>query len=313
MRVVLITFGGRQCTLEILFHYILKYRAYIDEYRIFIATNIQSDLDYMSKFAEQNSEFVKLVYTYDKAGKKEDDKNRIWDNAYQQCQEEDTVYIKFDDDIVYFDETLFTNFLEYRSANPEIPLLYPTIINNAYFSWLLEKKGIYKPTNKGLVSNIGDTWPTTYARIKSQVMEYKDTPALKNKLKIGKITQLEEVLCPVGWGNLDYCVNLHRQFLEDLSANTLDKYKLGIIELKNRDPVSISCCSWVGATLKSITNQVGNVFDDEPWWCIWMPTWLNKNNLVYGDCIVAHYAYYKQRELGLDNTNILESYRKQMN
>lgn len=315
MKVVLITFGGRQCTLELLFHYILKYKVYIDEYRIFIATSIQSDLDYMVQFAEKNADFVKLVYTYDSTGGRENDKNRIWDNAYRQCQEDDTVYIKFDDDIVYFNESLFTDFLKYRIANPEIPLLYPTIINNSYFSWLLEKKGIYNSNNGK--SYIGDTWPKTYARIKSQIMECKDNATLKNKLKIGKITKIEEVLCPAGWGSLNYCVDLHRQFIKDLFIDTsigaIDKYKLGIIELSNRDPVSISCCSWLGSTLKSITDQIGHVFDDEPWWCIWVPTWLDKNNMVYGDCVVAHYAYYKQRELGLDNTNILESYKNIIN
>jgi hypothetical protein len=313
MRVVLITFGGRQCTLEILFYYILKYRSYINEYRIFIATNIKTDLDYMVEFKERNPEFVKLVYTYDEKGVIENDKNRIWDNAYRQCQEDDTVYIKFDDDIVYFDETLFTDFLNYRIANPEIPLVFPTIINNAYFSWLLEKKNIYNPVSMHLHSNIGDTWPTTYTRIKSQIIECKDNVSLKNKLKIGNLTKLKEVLCPVAWGSLDYCVNLHRQFLEDLSSGVLYKYKLGKMELSNRDPVSISCCSWIGSTLKSITNQVGNVFDDEPWWCVWMPTWLDKNNAVYGDCVIAHYAYYKQRELGLDSTSILDNYKKLIN
>jgi hypothetical protein len=308
MRVVLVTFGGRQCTLEILFPYILKYRAYIDEYRIFIATNIQSDLDYMTNFAQKNPDFVNLVYTYDKDGKLEDNKCCIWDNAYSQCQEDETVYIKFDDDIVYFDETLFTDFLKYRIAHPDIPLIYPTIINNAYFSWLLEKRGIYKPTSNS--SKIGDTWQKTYARIKPHIIKCNNNKTLQNKLKICDITRTEEVLCPAAWGTLDYCVDLHRQFLADLSNNQLYKYKLGTIELNNRDPVSISCCSWIGSTLKSITKQIGNVLDDEPWWCIWAPTWLDKNNVVFGDCIVAHYAYYKQRELGLDKTNILEGYKK---
>ena len=43
-----------------------------------------------------------------------------------------------------------------------------------------------------------------------------------------------------------------------------------------------------------------------------MPTWLNISNSVYGNCIVAHYAYYKQRELGLDKTDILDKYKNFM-
>ena len=301
MKTICLTFGGRECSLKILFKYILKYKFYIDEYRIYIATTIQSDIDYMKKFALEN-DFVKLVYVTNEHGEIIlNDKNRIWDEAYKQCQDEECVYLKFDDDIVYFDETLFTDFIKYRIEHEEAPLLFPTIINNSYFSWLLEQKKIYKPINK---SKIGDTWTITYNRIQPIINNNISNP----QLKIGKITVLGEVLCPSGWGNLKYCVDLHNQFLHDLNQKNIDKYKLGQFKLYDRHPISISCCAWLGKTLKKITEKVGNVFDDEPWLTIWMPTWLNNYNEVYGDCIVGHYAYYKQRELGLDNTDILDKY-----
>ena len=302
MKTVVLTFGGRECSLSILFKYILKYKGYIDEYRIYVATTIQSDIDYMKKFALEN-DFVKLVYIKNEDGEIIlNDKNRIWDEAYKQCQDEDCVYLKFDDDIVYFDETLFTDFIKYRIENEEATLLFTTIINNSYFSWLFEKKQIYTPVNNN--SNFGDTWKITYNRIKPIINAHVSNP----QLKIGKITALNEVLCPYGWGNLQYCVDLHNQFLRDLNNKNIDKYKLGQFKLEDRHPVSISCCSWLGKTLKKITLQTGNVFDDEPWLTIWMPTWLDTYNEVYGDCIVGHYAYYKQRELGLDNTDILDKY-----
>jgi hypothetical protein len=303
MKTIAITFGGRECSLSILFKYILKYRKYIDEYRIYVATIIQSDIDYMTQFA-LNNDFVKLVYVTDADGKIIlNDKNRIWDEAYKQCQEDDCVYLKFDDDIVYFDETLFTNFLKYRIENEEAPLLFPTIINNCFFSWMFELKQIYTPSKNK--STIGATWPNTYNRIKPIVNSNKSN----TQLKIGKITYPGEVLCPSGWGNLEYCVNLHNQFLSDLNHNHIEKYRLGQFKLLDRHPVSISCCAWLGKRLKQITQQVGDVFDDEPWLTIWMPTWLDTYNEVYGDCIVGHYAYYRQRELGLDNTGILDMYR----
>jgi len=133
MKVVLVTFGGRKPTLEILFGYVNKYKHYIDEYKIFIATENMDDIEYMENFAKQ-FEKAKIIYTVDELGISISDKNRIWDNAYKQCQKEDEVYIKLDDDIVYFDETLFTIFLEYRINNPDIPLLFPAIINNIYTS-----------------------------------------------------------------------------------------------------------------------------------------------------------------------------------
>lgn len=305
MKTIAITFGGRKCTLEILFYYITKYKKYINEYYIYIATHIQTDIDYMETFALENSDFVKTIYIKDKNGQIINDKKTIWDFAYTQCQDETAVYLKFDDDIIYFDETLFTDFLKYRLENPDIPLLFPTIINNIYFSWLFEKRKIFIPEHK---SQIGDTWINTYSRIKDTINQQKSDKSLK----IGQLINTDDILCPNAWGNLDYCTTLHRQFITDLKKNDIEKYKTGIFNLVNKELVSISCCSWLGVTLKKITEQVGNIFDDEPWLCIWMPTWLNISNSVYGNCIVAHYAYYRQRELGLDKTDILDKYKNFM-
>ena len=106
-KIVLITFGGREYTLKTLFKYILKYKKYIDEYRLFIATEIESDIKYMKEFAEEN-DFVKIIDFQEK------EKSIVWDKAYKSCQEENTIYIKLDDDIVYLEETLFTDFVKFR-------------------------------------------------------------------------------------------------------------------------------------------------------------------------------------------------------
>lgn len=35
----------------------------------------------------------------------------MWDYAYSICNDDDTIYLKLDDDIVYIEETLFTDFI----------------------------------------------------------------------------------------------------------------------------------------------------------------------------------------------------------
>lgn len=300
MKLILITFAGKKCHLEILFKYILKYKNYIDEYKLFVATSIEEDIEYMKMFSE-NNEFVTLEYYKESNGDIVTDKNRIWDYAYSLCQEEDTIYLKLDDDIVYVEETLFTDFIKYRETSTA-PLLFPVIINNVYFSNLFSQNNIPISNLKG---NMINTWPNTYKNIKSIVEDNK----CNTELKIGKITKLNEVLCPVAWGNVNYCVNLHNFFINKLKTNTINDLYLENHIVPNKFPVSICCCSWRGKDLKQITNQIGKVFDDEPWWTIWMPTWLNTDNEVYGKTIVSHYSYYKQRELGLDNTDILNQYK----
>ena len=301
MRVILVTFGGRERSIKTLFQYIVKYKQYFDEYHIYIATTNVNDTAYMEQFASQHS-FVKIIYTMKDGSKVLDDKNYIWDNAYNNCMEEDTLYLKLDDDIVYIDETLFTTFLDFCKANPDIPLIYPTIINNIFTSWRFEKDNIFSSDAKSI---IGDTWKDTYARIKDKILEN-----VGKQIKIGQLVPSQnEILCPAAWGNLQYCIDLHIQFLQDLANNNIQKYtSSNNWILENCEPASIGCVCWNGGTFKKIVTQYGKVKDDEPWWTIYIPTWTGKKNVIFRGAVVSHYSYYKQRDLGLDRTDILEKY-----
>jgi hypothetical protein len=302
MKLVVLTFGGRECSLKILFPLIKKYKQYIQEYRIYIATTIHSDIDYMENFAKENSDFVKTVYFTVNGNTVLDDREKIWDNAYKCCQEDDTVYLKLDDDIVYIDETLFTDFIQYRILNRNAPIIYPVIINNHIHSCILQDNNIYNPYMK---SNILDNWKNyTYNRIFSHIIVNKHT-----RIRIGDVTEGKDILCPIAWGDLKYCYDLHSQFLDDINANNLEKYYLkNNIVLSKAEPVSINVCSWIGEDLREDVKKHGEIYNDEPWLAIYLPSWSGKYNEIYGKCVVSHYSYYRQRELGLDNTNILARY-----
>lgn len=305
MKLVVLTFAGRECYLKILFPLILKYKQYIHEYRLYVATTIQSDIDYMEKFAAEH-DFVKTVYCYIDGKLILDDKCLTWNNAYKSCQEDDTVYLKLDDDIVYFDESLFTDFVQYRIVNPTPPLLYPVIINNHFISWMLQERGVYNPEIK---SKIGNTWNSTVARVYQHIIDNK-----KNKLRVGDFISNSEILCPVAWGNLKYCYDLHDQFLKDLQRDDIEKYKFdNNIVLTNSPAVSINACAWIGSDLKQLMVNYAEMNEDEPWWSVYVPIWTGRANEIYGKSIVGHYAYYRQREMGLDDTDILERYDQYVN
>lgn len=298
MKLVVLTFAGRECSMKILFKLILKYKKYIHEYRLYVATTIQSDIDYMENFANVH-DFVTINYCKINNKIILDNKELIWDTAYKSCQEDDTVYLKLDDDIVYFDETLFTDFIHYR-INSNAPIVYPVIINNHFISWHLQENNIIQPLLK---SNIGNTWINTYKRIQNHIKDNATT-----RLRIGDFTNDNEVLCPIAWGNLKYCYHLHNNFIEDLKNNNIHKYYLKNIILEDCQPVSINVCSWIGSHLKNYTETYGDIYYDEAWLSLYLPTWSGNRNEIYGKCIVSHYSYYKQREQGLDLTDILKKY-----
>ena len=100
MRNIAVTFAGRKMFMEILFPYIKKYEKHIDEYHIYAATNNQEDLEYIENFAREN-DFVKVFRAEE--GK---DPIYLWNECYKNSQDDDAIYIKLDDDIVFIDDNL---------------------------------------------------------------------------------------------------------------------------------------------------------------------------------------------------------------
>lgn len=80
MRIILVTFGGREVSLQILFNYVNRYSKYISEYHIYVATTNTSDIAFMQGFASKNS-WVKLIDTYKEGVLVRTDLGVIWDNA----------------------------------------------------------------------------------------------------------------------------------------------------------------------------------------------------------------------------------------
>lgn len=296
-KLVALTFAGRKRCMEILFSYIEKYMHHIDEYHIYVATENKEDIQYIEAFYEKHNDFVKLTYH---PPSKKFNKQNLWDISYTQCKDENTIYLKLDDDIVFMEETLFTDFIDYRIAHPEYILLFPLIINNVITSWYLQEWNLL---HHGQNSHIGYTWRDTIRRIEPIVKE-----SINKGIKIGHITQTPEVLCPVSWGSLDFCINAHRTFLQDVSQGNLEKYRGEPFELTMKEPMSIQCCAWFGKELNELTKRFGEVYDDEPWLTIFVPIWSNRINGVYRNSIVSHYSYYIQHH-GLEKTDILEQYK----
>lgn len=299
MKVTLVTFAGRQETMEVLFAYVRAYKKHWDTYHIYVATHIESDIACIERFATaMNLEYgnvVRVMHCPDDLNK---DKSYVWNRAYNECQDDDTVYLKLDDDIVFMEESLFTELIPFRIAHPEYLLVFPIIINNIMASWYLQEKGLLNCPEK---TTIGYTWKSTYERIKHALVPHD------RSLQISQVTHQNEILCPVSWGSIDFCKDVHNTFLAECSSQN---FHVDNWVLDNCEPMSIQCCAWIGTTLKSVISRYGDVFEDEPWLTIYAPTWTSMRNCMFGGAVVAHYAYYVQRERGINATDILHKYRQ---
>jgi hypothetical protein len=286
--------------IEILFPYIKKYEDRIDEYHIYAATNNQEDLDYIEKFSAENK-FVKVFRA--EGGK---DPIYLWNECYKNSQEEDAVYLKLDDDIVFIDDHLFSDFLDFRKNNPQYPIIYPMIVNNLYTSWILQEKMSLEFSQR---TNFNERWDT----VKHQISNYLKSNPIPDRL-IHVIPE-EFTLCPIGWGDPEFAKSVHDKFLECLENNQIETFKNtnddsdGMV-LHNHPPVSINCCAWLGSGMKEYTAKYGDVWQDEIWLSVYLPILSGQPNYIYFNSIVSHFSYYRQMQGGILESNILERYNK---
>ena len=300
MKTIVVTFAGRKMFIEILFPYIKKYEYRIDEYHIYAATNNQEDLDYIEKFSAENK-FVKVFRA--EGGK---DPIYLWNECYKNSQEEDAVYLKLDDDIVFIDDHLFSDFLDFRKNNPQYPIIYPMIVNNLYTSWILQEKMSLEFSQR---TNFNERWDT----VKHQISNYLKSNPIPDRL-IHVIPE-EFTLCPIGWGDPEFAKSVHDKFLECLENNQIETFKNtnddsdGMV-LHNHPPVSINCCAWLGSGMKEYTAKYGDVWQDEIWLSVYLPILSGQPNYIYFNSIVSHFSYYRQMQGGILESNILERYNK---
>jgi hypothetical protein len=95
MKLIALTFAGRKRYMEILFQYIIKYKKYINEYHLY------QEIDYIYDFQKNNHDFVKVIKLEDVV---KFDRANVWNLSYRNCQDEDVIYLKIDDDIVFINQ-----------------------------------------------------------------------------------------------------------------------------------------------------------------------------------------------------------------
>lgn len=268
-RVVACTPGGRRQYLEILVPYILN-SSVIDEYQIWLNTDNASDLAYMRQLAAAIPRIRAIEPT--RPVSPPPLRGLSIDQFYVHCLDPGTIYIRFDDDVVYADPQLVERLLAFRVEHREYFLVLPLIINNPLCSFLLTVDGKLDPI---------------FAR----------RPHLRSdSMNIMRLY----------WGSQEFPRALHRFFLQLLETERTDWFRLvPCPSLINR--LSINCIAWFGADLADAGGMPLGV-DEEEWLGAVLPMRLRRCNGIAADIIAAHYAFFRQRE-ALDMTDIMERYR----
>lgn len=257
-RVVCVTPAGRRRYLRLLAPQILR-SSTVDEYQLWANTTDPLDLAYLREL-EAHDTRVRVVESRTlPAGQTASIRQ-----FFRACTDDDAVYVRFDDDIVFVEPDFFDKLLGFRIAHPEYFLVFPNTINNALCTYTLAQSGTIQPRT----------------RVHPWCMDV------------------------MGWANPRLAEQLHRAFLASLEEGNISRWYFGP-RLLAGTRYSVNCMSWLGSEFAGFLGEVPS--EEEEYLTVTKPGDLMKANCIYGDTVVAHFAFIPQRA-HLDATDILDRY-----
>ena len=131
-KVIVNTASGRRRYMQYLVPFVLSSNI-VDRYDIWINTHNGADIEFFKQLANS---FPKINLIWQPEG---------WVNGnasinvfYKQCIEENAIYFKLDDDIIWMEDDAIEKMVRFRVDNPDYFLVTPLVINNAQSTYLLQ-------------------------------------------------------------------------------------------------------------------------------------------------------------------------------
>lgn len=271
--------AGREKTMSILIKHLLRFKDNpVDEVYLFENTKEKKDIRFINSL--NDGDFFKVIRR----------PSHDWDEPkqlntgkfYKWTLDPQTIYIRFDDDIVYIDDLFFKNILDFRINNPNYFLIAANIWNNAVISYIHQKAG-----------RIG-----------------KEAGIVKEKFCMDE----------VGWRSGKFAVYIHNLLLEKIKQGKTNDLFFDKEELKDVKRFSISCFAYFGKDFAKFKGEVrlpeqfansGPYYplDEEIFLCEYYPMEKMLTSAICGSALVSHYTFGFQRE-EVNKTDILERYKK---
>lgn len=263
-KIVCVTPAGRRRYMQYLIPQIIT-SDIIDRYDIWINTVNKEDIYFFKKLSEKYP-VINLVWQPDG----EVNGNMTINAFYKKCIEDDCIYFKLDDDIVWMEPGLIKKMVDFRIDNPDYFLVSPLVINNALCTYILEVK----------------------------------------KLIRFRYYQPASASHPILWKSGTFASRLHEWFIQKwLLTGKYPGLHCGKFEI-GMTRFSINAILWFGSQMKPFNGIIpDNPADDEEFLSCIYPSSIGKCNCVNGDTIASHFAFFPQRE-ELDRQSILERYGK---
>lgn len=131
-KIVCNTAAGRRVYMQYLIPQVISSKL-VDRYDLWINTTNMLDIEFF-KCLEKTYPKINLVWQPDGII----NGNASINAFYKNCVEDNTIYIKLDDDIIWIDPTFFEKIIKFRIENPQYFLITPLVINNPKSTYILQ-------------------------------------------------------------------------------------------------------------------------------------------------------------------------------
>lgn len=177
---------------------------------------------------------------------------------FANAQDDDTIYIRFDDDIIWAADDAIEKIVKARIDNPKAFVVTPNIVNSTICNSYHQEIG-------ALSEEAG------------KVKRY--TKADPNYAYLDEFNYSDGRLCD----------HIHNTFRKHYEEGTLSAYNLPSRSYDEFERFSICCVCWFGK------DKISLGFVEEPQIAWELPEALNRPNYFVGDALLVHYSYHTQR------------------
>jgi hypothetical protein len=256
-RIVAFTPCGRKRYMDLLTAHMIREhsRGHIDKWYLFNNAYTIEDSTYAAQLKSQ-FDWVEVISVGETTATRTAGQISTFYASMREPNEDNVIYVRLDDDLVYIDEQAITNLVAYRIAHPAPFLVYPTIINNTRTSYALQAAGLI-PMEWGAV---------------------------------------EPILCaPTAWRDSRFVFRLHQKALASIENGTLvADFTLPSGQFPNYELGNISINSF--AIFGRDMHACNVAADEETYLSMRRPQEMGRPNARCGDAMVVHFAYHTQTE-----------------
>jgi len=211
MKTHIVTPAGRKKYLEILYKCLKKQKNSFNIWYLWLNTINAGDISFC-KNLERDNDWIKTIdLDVPLSG------NDSIASFFKYATDDDSIYIRFDDDICYLEENFIEKMTQRRLANQTAPFIYPITINNSHIAYVLQE----------------------HKKLKLTESIYKDMLGQNNL-----------------WKDPSLAMQMHIELIEKIKSNQIQDYYINDFIIDDYCRTSINCISWFGTTMEKIKNSV---------------------------------------------------------